>query len=121
MMPTLASKSKQQAVKSDSSQLKVSAQVEEVQSTPAEDFGTPNDETKNGILRLADYIHRQKKSKSGIQSQEKKTMAFVKEVSMKEFIFSPAPEETLKRGLDTYAWVHDHKSLAIGTCINKFF
>lgn len=86
--------------------------VPPVQSGSEQNFTSTSDETKQGVLRLADYIHRQKKSKIPKDPPQLK---------MKSFIFAPLPAELLRRGLDTYAWVEDHKSLAIGTCINKHF
>ncbi len=96
------------------------AQILEVQSPPPEDFNTQSDETKKGILRLADYIKRERKAKPTAVPQETQTGVQVKDLKLKEHILSPAPQEHLRRALETYAWVADYNSVVIGTCINKF-
>lgn len=126
MMPSLASKSKTSAIESNklsgSDEKKKSIQVDEVAPPPAEDFSTQNQEAKNGILRLADYLKREKKSNTPVKkNEEKQNRISVKELKMKEYSIVPPQEIQMRNALNTYAWVSDYNSVVIGTCINKYF
>ncbi len=126
MMPSLAAKSKTSALEStnlsDTDELKKSIQVDEVAPPLAEDFGSQNQETKNGILRLADYLKQEKKSNIPVKkNEEKQNRVSVKELKMKEYTIVPPQEIHLRNALSTYAWVSDYNSVVIGTCINKYF
>lgn len=120
IMPALAAKSKLAAGRSEKTEAS-QIQIDGVQAAPAEDFGAQNDETKKGVLRLVDYLQREKRSKTPVKKEVKKFVLPIKELNLRQITFNISPQIQMSRALNTYDWVADYNSVIIGTCINKFF